>query len=122
MATVEENQAEWDVNYHWMNQGEGWSIPWGGSEAQWFWCIFPRIHAFLPAGTILEIAPGYGRWTHYLKGLCQHLIVVDLAASCIAACRQRFAAETHITYHVNDGMSLEMVPDSSIDFVFSFDS
>ena len=32
--------------------------------------IFPRIRECLPVGTILEIAPGFGRWTHYLKDYC----------------------------------------------------
>jgi hypothetical protein len=36
--------------------------------------------------------------------------------------KERFAPSTNITYHVNDGRSLDMVPDGSIDFVFSFDS
>ena len=37
-------------------------------------------------------------------------------------CRRRFAADSHLSYHVNDGRSLAMIPDRSIDFVFSFDS
>jgi ubiquinone/menaquinone biosynthesis C-methylase UbiE len=73
-------------------------------------------------GTILEIAPGFGRWTHYLRAHTKHLIVVDLSDKCIEACRQRFADSTHLTYHVNDGRSLAMVPDDSIDLAFSFDS
>src|SRR5262249_43915829 len=75
-----------------------------------------------PTGTILEIAPGFGRWTHYLRNWCQRLIVVDMAENCIAACRRRFAADARITYHVNDGRSLAMIPDRTIDFAFSFDS
>jgi SAM-dependent methyltransferase len=122
MPTVEQNRQEWGAKYDWTRRGEEWSATWGGSEAQWYGAIFPRIHAFLPAGTILEIAPGYGRWTNYLKEYCEHLIVVDLAESCVKACRQRFASDTHITYHVNDGKSLAMIPDESLDFVFSFDS
>ena len=93
----------------------------GGSEAQWFG-RFSRIHAFVPTGTILEIAPGYGRWTYYLRERCERLIAVDLSPKCIEACRQKFAAYQHITYHVNDGKSLSMIADGSIDFVFSFDS
>jgi 2-polyprenyl-3-methyl-5-hydroxy-6-metoxy-1,4-benzoquinol methylase len=122
MPTVEENSQKWNAAYGWHDQGEVWSAPWGGSAAQWFGAILPRIHAFLPATTILEIAPGFGRWTTHLKDSCEHLIVVDLAENCIEACRRRFADESHITYHVNDGKSLAMVPDRSIDFAFSFDS
>jgi Methyltransferase domain len=47
---------------------------------------------------------------------------VDLSESCINRCRERFADCSHISYFVNDGKSLEMVSDSSVDFIFSFDS
>jgi ubiquinone/menaquinone biosynthesis C-methylase UbiE len=122
MSTVEQNLKRWKENYNWKNAGEEWSSEWGGSNAQWFGAIMPRIYPFLPSGTILEIAPGYGRWTNYLKNYCERLIIVDLAENCIQACQARFASESKITYHVNDGKSLEMVPDNSIDFVFSYDS
>jgi ubiquinone/menaquinone biosynthesis C-methylase UbiE len=88
----------------------------------WFGALLPRIHAHLPTGTILEIAPGYGRWTQFLKDSCERLVIVDLAERCIEHCRRRFADAGNIEYHVNDGRSLAMVEDGSIDFVFSFDS
>ena len=111
-----------DIDYDWKDAGEEWSAPWGSSEAQWFGTIFPRISEYLPAGTILEIAPGFGRWTHYLKEHCERLHVVDSDARCIEACRRRFGDDSRLSYHVNDGRSLAMIPDRSIDFVFSFDS
>src|SRR5688572_15044562 len=116
MPTVEQNLQMWSLGCDWATGGEEL----GGSEAQWFGVLLPRIHAFIPTGTILEIAPGFGRWTNHLKNYCQHLIVVDLVDKCISACQQRFASESNITYHVNDGKSLAMVPENSIDFVFSF--
>ena len=122
MPTIEQNLERWNQTYQWVKDGEEWSVAWGGSEAQWFGAIFPRIHAFVPTGAILEIAPGLGRWTNYLKNYCDHLAVVDLGKNCIDACQQRFASDTNITYHVNDGKSLAMISDNSIDFVFSFDS
>ena len=122
MPTVEENLKVWNNLYRWDRRGEEWSSTWGGPEAQWFNTILPRIHAFVPAGHILEIAPGFGRWTHYLKDSCDRLTVVDLATTCIDACRERFADQTHIEYHVNDGRSLEAIEDGSVDFAFSFDS
>lgn len=122
MPTVDQNRSLWGVDYCWPQQGEEWSTSWGGSEAQWFETLLPRIHPFLPAGTILEIAPGHGRWTHFLKDRCSRLIVVDVSSSCIEACERRFSACSHISYHVNDGRSLEMVADRSVDFAFSFDS
>ena len=122
MPSLEENLSVWNNRHDWTQEGDEWSTGWGGPEAQWFGTLYPRIHRFIPTGTILEIAPGYGRWTHFLRGYCENLILVDLAERCIEACKKRFASDTNITYHVNDGRSLEMVPDRSIDFVFSFDS
>lgn len=109
-------------DYEWIEAGEEWSEPWGGSAAQWFGSILPRIHAGLPANTILEIASGFGRWSYYLKKHCCHLHLVDPTADCIEACQRRFASDAHLSYHVNDGRSLEMISNRSIDFVFSFDS
>jgi ubiquinone/menaquinone biosynthesis C-methylase UbiE len=122
MPGIEENLATWDASSSWSAGGEEWSGPWGGSELQWWGTLLPRIHAFVPAATILEIGPGQGRWTAYLKDMCEELILVDLAEGCIEACRERFSSARHISYHVNDGKSLAMVPDRSVDFAFSFDS
>jgi hypothetical protein len=122
MPSIEQNKRQWDVVHHWPQGGAEWSQAWGGAEMQWHASILPRIHAFVPAPTILEIAPGFGRWTHFLKDLCDRLIVVDLSNRCLEACQKRFKDCRHIAYHHNDGKSLAMVPDDSIDFVFSFDS
>lgn len=122
MPKIERNLEVWNSTYNWSEDGEEWSVSWGNSEAQWYGSIFPRIHRFLPCQTILEIAPGYGRWTNYLKQYCTNLIAVDLSENCIQACRHRFRSDQHITYHVNDGKSLKMIDSDSIDFIFSFDS
>ncbi|RIL07893.1 MAG: hypothetical protein DCC71_01440 [Proteobacteria bacterium] len=121
MGTIAENQDAWG-HYDWSKGGDEWSHCWGGTESLWWTTLFPRVRRFVPAPRILEIAPGFGRITQYLKGLCDELIVVDLTERCIAACRERFAGESHISYHVNDGRSLDAIADGSIDFVFSYDS
>jgi ubiquinone/menaquinone biosynthesis C-methylase UbiE len=122
MPTVDWNQVVWAHDYAWNEAGEEWSAAWGGADAQWSWTVLPRIHSFVPAKTILEIGPGFGRWTARLMGLCQKLVLVDLSDKCIQACQARFRSSDHISYHVTDGKSLEMVPDKSIEFAFSFDS
>lgn len=122
MPSIEFNKRLWDGEYDWRARGEWWSAPWGGPNMQWYGTIFPRIRQHLPVDRILEIACGYGRWTQYLKDLCHDLILVDLSNECINACKQRFSDCSHIRYHVNDGKSLDMISDSSVDFVFSFDS
>lgn len=122
MGDVDQLKEVFDENWDWSTQGDEWSTWWGGTPALWFGGILPRIHVFVPTGTILEIAPGFGRWTQYLKDMGSRVILVDLAAKCIEACRQRFADETHLEFHVNDGKSLDMVADGSVDFAYSWDS
>lgn len=122
MPTIEENKKCWDGDYSWHDRGEEWSKDWGSVTMQWYGTILPRIHSFLPARTIVEIGCGYGRWTEYLKNYCSCLIAVDLSDECIDACRQRFVDFPHVSCHCNNGNSLEMVGDASVDFVFSFDT
>ena len=122
MPTVGQNLSKWGETYGWTDGGDEWSTIWGGPEAQWYFVIYPRIHRFLPANKVLEIAPGHGRWTQFLRDHSQRFTGVDLSPGCVEACKQRFADWPEAAFHVNDGYSLSMVPDSSIDFAFSFDS
>ncbi len=108
--------------YDWSNRGDEWSEPWGGTRYLWSITIFPRIQSLLPSTQILEIAPGFGRCTQFLKDFCDRLTVVDISERCIHACQERFRESGSISYHTNDGTSLDMIPDRSIDFVFSWDS
>jgi hypothetical protein len=122
MPSVDENLRNWTADWDWTREGDEWSEWWGGTRALWWGAVFPRIHSMVPTGTILEIAPGYGRCTQFLKDLGEQLVLVDMTDSCIEHCRERFGADDSISFHVNDGRSLEMVPDGTVDFVFSFDS
>src|SRR4051812_18318564 len=122
MPDVEANLRQWDSEYSWPDQGDEWSAAWGGVDAQWHSTLLPRVGTFLPAATILEIAPGFGRWTNYLLGACDRYVGVDLSPASIEACRERFAGVGHAEFHVNDGRSLDVVGDASVDFAFSFDS
>ena len=121
MPDVRENERWWN-EAPWRAHGDGWSRRWGGPDYHWWGMLYPRVREFVPAGTILEIAPGHGRWTRYLVHLCDRLIGVDLTARCVEACRERFADEPHASFHKNDGLSLDVVPDGEVDFAFSFDS
>ena len=122
MPSLSWNRDTWEAASVWVAGGDDWSWAWGGPEAQWFGCINPRIARFLPARHILEIAPGFGRWTQFLMPHCEALMGVDLSQRCVAACRERFATESRATFIANDGRSLPMVPDGWADLVFSFDS
>ena len=122
MPTLNENKTQWDGQYDWKKQGDEWSLPWGGTSMQWYGVLLPRIHRFVPTGTILEIACGFGRWTHYLRQLSDRIVAIDLSQECIDACSKRFEDCSDVELHANDGRSLDMVTDQSIDLVFSFDS
>ena len=122
MPGVDQNLARWNEQQSWSQDGDEWSGAWGGSDLLWMTTVLPRIRDFIPAPTILEIAPGHGRFTQFLKNYCERLAIVDLSPECISSCRRRFASETHISYYTNDGRRLDMIPDNSVDFAFSFDS
>lgn len=122
MPSIAENLKTWNESYSWVGDGEEWSADFGGTEALWWFVIYPRIHRYLPAGSIIEIAPGGGRWTQFLSAQCQSYVGVDLSTRCVERCKARFASDTHMKFYVNDGLSLAVVPDGSIDFVFSFEA
>ncbi|SCY43879.1 class I SAM-dependent methyltransferase [Nitrosospira sp. Nsp13] len=119
------NGAFWNGLYDWNTGGEEWSKYWGGSEAQWFGSIYPRLHRFLPAKSVLEIAPGFGRWTKFLIPASSSYIGVDLSQECIDACGRIFtegSISTPVSFMKNDGLSLTNVQEASCDIIFSFDS
>lgn len=122
MGDVRTLKTVFNEDWDWSTGGDEWSTWWGGTAALWYGALLPRIHSFVPAGTVLEIAPGFGRWTQYLKELSERLILVDLADKCIEHCKSRFADAKNLEFHVNDGRSLPMVDDASVDFVFTWDS
>jgi SAM-dependent methyltransferase len=119
---LDENRKVWNNYDVWHSDGDDWSAPWGSAEAQWTVSILPRVCGLLPAHTILEIGCGCGRWTRFLRSHCQQLIGLDLSPVAIERCRLRFADDKQATFVLNDGRSLDGVPDESVDFVFSFDS
>lgn len=123
MPDLRWNQSTWDGSYDWRGRGEEWSAAWGSSEAQWFGSLYPRLHRLLPADYILEIAPGFGRWTRYLLGYARAgYLGVDLSQEAINACQRTFAQNWHARFAVNDGANLSMAPADTFHLVFSFDS
>jgi hypothetical protein len=70
---------------------------------------------------VLEIAPGFGRWTKFLVRACESYVGIDLSGKCVNACQSMFAGANHACFVKNDGLSLREA-DGTFDFVFSFDS
>lgn len=121
MPSIDENKRSWEKEYDWPHGGDEWSAYWGSPRAQWEGCLFPRVFPFLK-GRVLEIAPGHGRWTQFLEARCTSLIGIDLVPSAVERCRQRFKGHANLEFVANDGLTIPMVGDASIDFAFSFDS
>jgi SAM-dependent methyltransferase len=118
---IVENRQFW-ATYAWPKGGDEWSNAYSGTRSMWDRLLRPRIAGYLPADHILEIAPGHGRCTQFLLPQCRRMTLVDLVPECIDACRARFGNSPNITYAVNDGCTLAMVADASVDFAFSWDS
>jgi 2-polyprenyl-3-methyl-5-hydroxy-6-metoxy-1,4-benzoquinol methylase len=121
MPRLDWNIHQWDGEYNWELKGEEWSSSWGSSEAQWFGSLYPRLHNYLPAARILEIAPGFGRWTRFLLNYCDDYTGIDLSDECVKACKKTFSHVEGARFFKNDGLSLEHAT-GQYDFVFSFDS
>ena len=121
MPSIDQNLDAWS-RHNWEHGGDEWSAGWGNVRMQWWGTLFPRIYPFLPAPTILEIAPGHGRFTQFLLGQCRRFVGVDIAENCVEACHRRFAGAAHASFFVNDGRAFPTVHAGSVDFAFSFDS
>jgi len=121
MPTIEENKGWWS-GYDWSENGDEWSGAWGTPLRQWTIGFVPRIGSYLPCRRILEIAPGFGRWTQFLLQQCDGYIGLDITPKCIEHCKKRFADNRNAAFFLNDGQSLPDMPDGNIDFVFSADS
>lgn len=119
-ARVAENLAQ--NRFSW-SESDYYDVAEDAMDMQWSH-IFPMIRD-ADFTSVLELAPGHGRNTLKLMEVAGEIHLVDLNATCIEYCRQRFAGHAgpcRLSYHVNDGTSLPMLADGSISFVYSFDA
>ena len=122
MQNIEWNIARWNQIHDWPESGEEWSKSWGHSASQWNSTIFPRISNFLPATTVLEVAPGWGRWTRFLIPKSRNYFGFDTSPRAIAECNSRFCFDNSAEFFENNGKSLKQAEDGCVDFIFSMDS
>lgn len=122
MPELDAIRETWNHESGWGSGGDEWSGPWGGTESLWWGTLLPRIHAFAPAGVLVELGPGEGRWSRYLRHLAGQLVLVDVTEHSVEVCRRLFEDDANVSCHVGDGFTLPMVADRSVDFAFSFDS
>ena len=123
LTYLKQQEKMWSDPVLWNNHEELWSSAFAkDTQDLWDSVIHPRIKDFLK-GDVLELAPGRGRVTDFLAkhlNVLDSLELVDQSEYCIEHCRKRFG--NNLKYHVNDGMSLDMIEKNSKDFVFSWDS
>jgi ubiquinone/menaquinone biosynthesis C-methylase UbiE len=127
MPTISDNRI-WNDKYEWTQDGDEWDDQakfCGQPYNKWVESIYLNfIHRNLGGENrvALEIAPDHGRWTKYLIGKTQKLILVDMNPACIDFCKRKFKEYKNIHYHVNDGRNIPFVDENSVDFIWSYDS
>jgi len=129
MPTIDWNLKVWDATYSWSKDGDEWddSARYCGVPYEKWKDLLSRtflIPYLLPSSSVLEIGPGHGRWSSLIprRVAAGTLHLVDLSPSCVEFCKKRLSAYGNVRYYVNDGRSLTMLADASIDFVWSFDT
>ncbi|NKB55970.1 MAG: methyltransferase domain-containing protein [Alphaproteobacteria bacterium] len=119
MSRIDEVRSYYE-QFDWRYRGDYWATRWGSSEMQWYCSILPRIAAFLPAATVLEIGAGPGRLSAFLLQQAERLILTDLVEPCVSRCTERFRDYPQVSCHLTDGQSLPPIEPASVSFVFSF--
>ena len=121
------NLRMWDESYEWPQDGDEWQgqaalcgVPYDEWKASLVaHLIDPHVG---PESTVLEIAPGRGRWSEYLVRRAAHVTLVDLSPSCLAHCRERFRGFANVDYALTAGDALPAEAEGRIDFVWSYDA
>lgn len=95
----------------------------GMANSQWTKLIEPFFGRLpIDYSSILELACGHGRMTSILLGKADTVVAVDVLQENIDFCANRFAGVEKLRLVRNDGVTLKEIPDSSITFLFCFDS
>ncbi len=117
-----EEQRRWNQEDLWVDLGNEWNHELG-MEYMWENNLSRFIEPYAK-GNSMEIACGFGRITAEVLERCKeidNLYVSDLNENCVAGCVRRFGKRIS-GYYVNDGFTLPMVQDLSMDFVYSYDA
>lgn len=115
--SVAENELKWN-HYSWQRGENEWT-----QSEEWKASLIEHVMLknISPDHVVLEIGPGFGRWTRKLIEISKHLVAVDVTEKCIAHCKKLFADKSNVEFHINDGRSLDVVAENSVDYVWSFD-
>lgn len=111
------NKAIWEA-WDWSAAGEEWT-----PSAEWKESLIAHVlDKYVPkGGSLLEIGPGAGRWTHHLIEASKQFTAIDISSSCTELCQQKFAHARHASFLTGNGSDLAGVADCSLDGIWSFD-
>jgi SAM-dependent methyltransferase len=96
----------------------------GKLDAEWEAIIWPLIKDF-DFRFVLELSPGGGRNTQKLSTVAKRIVAVDYNEYALEQTRARLGSRSgscEITYCLNGGSDLAMVPDASVSAVYCWDS
>ena len=126
MPDIEWNRDVWDQEHDWAEDGDEWSgmaAHCGQPYEAWKAALIEDLLVpHIKDQDVLEIAPGHGRFSQVIVPSARSTTLVDLSSTCLEVCQGLFKQFPNVTYVLTDGTSLPGVADSSIDFVWSFDS
>jgi len=109
-------KADWVQNRYYAD-AEAWT--------QVFWAEgSPFLVQFrkLDLTAVVELACGHGRHTAQILSQAGSITLVDINESNIAACRQRFADQSHLRFLCNTGNNLPGIADGSQTALFCYDA
>ncbi|MCW3041700.1 MAG: class SAM-dependent methyltransferase [Solirubrobacterales bacterium] len=122
MARFWDARAREDANYFVDNR-----LQYGDGDEAWFWAQGERDLAQMlelldvtpsPEDVVLDVGCGVGRLLKAITPQVRASVGIDVSAEMVARARENLAG-LPVTLHVGDGMSLQPVPDASVDGVIS---
>lgn len=127
MPDIAWNHEVWDRTHGWEEDGDEWSgmaVHCHQPYDEWKAALVRELLEpnLRPDASVVEVAPGHGRFTEAIVGKVRTLTLVDLSQTCLDICRRRFGDDAGVSYVLTDGTTLPGVPDGSVDFIWSFDS
>lgn len=113
--SIDTNYRMWQ-NHKWIEGEWSPSQEWQDDFANYFTKAYGKKF-----DTVLEIGIGIGKWVPYLQEIAGKYIGIDLTDISIEICNKNFSQFPNVQFFKNDGKTLPMVADGSVDFIWSYD-
>src|ERR1017187_10291893 len=92
-------------------------------DGRWLWehLIWPFINDcdFMD---VVDLLAGHGRNSAILFNYATRLIITDIQVGNIEVCRSRFGDRANVSYAVGNGYDFQPIADSTLTFIYCFDS